>query len=102
MLKAQTIVYLQSVRLSVPSSELGQPTPSPTRECCSPPPVEPRGETHSLAGEGVGGPNSDEGTATLVLYVYYNPSTAQRDVALTLNSGIAMRMYLRNSVVYCF
>jgi hypothetical protein len=37
-----------------------------------------RGETHSRAGEGVGGPNSDEGTDTLVLYnlyVYYNPST---------------------------
>ncbi len=25
-------------------------------------------ETQSLAGEGVGGPNSDEGTETLVLY----------------------------------
>jgi len=31
----------------------------------------PRGETHSLAGEGVGGPNSNEGTDTLVLCVYY-------------------------------
>jgi hypothetical protein len=31
--------------------------------------------THYLAGEGVGNPISDEGTDTLVLYVYYNPST---------------------------
>jgi hypothetical protein len=33
------------------------------------------GETHSLAGEGVGVPDSDEGTDTLVLYLYYNSST---------------------------
>ncbi len=32
-------------------------------------------ETLSLGGEGMGGPKSDEGTDTLVLYVYYNPST---------------------------
>jgi hypothetical protein len=41
----------------------------------APPPPGPRGETHSLAGEGLGGPNSDEETDTLVLFVYYNPST---------------------------
>jgi hypothetical protein len=41
------------------------------------PPLGPRGETHSLAEEGVGELNSDEGTDTLVLYVYYNPSTTQ-------------------------
>ncbi len=44
--------------------------PSSASECCSPS-LGPRGETHSLAGEGVGGPNSNEGTDTLVLYVYY-------------------------------
>jgi hypothetical protein len=33
-------------------------------------------KTYSLAGEGVGRPNSDEGTDTLVLYVNYNPSTS--------------------------
>ncbi len=38
------------------------------------PPLSPRGETHSL--EGDRGPNSNQGTDTLVLYVYYNPSTA--------------------------
>ncbi len=34
----------------------------------SPPPWF-RGEAHSLAGEGVGGPNCNEGTDTVVLYV---------------------------------
>jgi hypothetical protein len=67
---------IQSTRLSFQSSELGTPTPSPPRECALPP-LSPRGETHSLAGEGVGGPNSDEGTDNLVLYAYYNPSTDQ-------------------------
>jgi hypothetical protein len=53
------------------------PTQSPARECFSSPTLGPRGETHSLAGEGVGEPYSDEGADTLVLYlrVYYNPST---------------------------
>ncbi len=32
------------------------------------------GEPHSLAGKGVEGPNSDEGTETLVLYANYNLS----------------------------
>jgi hypothetical protein len=42
-----------------------------------PPPSHPwvqGGETHSLVGEGVVGPNSDEETDTLVLYAYYNSS----------------------------
>jgi hypothetical protein len=60
---------------------IGSPTPSPARECCSSPLwVQGKGETHSLAGEGgdtlacgegVGGPNSDEGTDTLVWYSMY-------------------------------
>jgi hypothetical protein len=41
------------------------------------PTLRPRGEgVHSLAGEGVGGPNSDEWTDTLVLYLYYSTSKA--------------------------
>ena len=51
---------VKSARFSAYLPELGPP-----------PPLGPRGETHSLAGEGVGGPNSNEGTDTLVLYVYY-------------------------------
>ncbi len=42
------------------------------------PPLDPRGETRTLARERVGGPNSEEGTDTLVLCVYYNPSTGIR------------------------
>jgi hypothetical protein len=67
---------IQSTRLSFQSSELDTPTPSPPRECALPP-FGSKGETHSLAGEGVGGPNSDEGTDTLVLYAYYNHSMDQ-------------------------
>ncbi len=52
--------------MSVPSSELG-PSPPPSQASVSPP-LDPKGEgQHSLAGEGVGGPNSDEGTDSLVL-----------------------------------
>ncbi len=51
------------------------PTPSPASECVSSP-LGSWGEPHSLPGEGVGGPNSDElGKDTLVLYLNYNPST---------------------------
>jgi hypothetical protein len=39
------------------------------------PPLVLRWETHSLVGEGVEGPSTDEWTDTLVLYLYYNPST---------------------------
>ncbi len=55
----------QSAMLSLQSSELGPPAPSPEGECC-PPPLVPGG-AHSLAGEGVGGPTSDEGTGTVEL-----------------------------------
>ncbi len=41
------------------------------------PPLGPRGETHTLVWNGVGGPNSDEVTDILVLFVYYNSSTVQ-------------------------
>ncbi len=41
--------------MSVPSPGFGPPTPSTARECVPPPPPEPKGETHSAVGEGVGG-----------------------------------------------
>jgi hypothetical protein len=47
-----------SARLSVQSSELGPPPPHPQASVALP---------HSLAGSGVGGPDSAEGTDTLVL-----------------------------------
>ncbi len=64
---------IQSARLSVQSSEL-----------CPSTLLWVQGGKHSLAGEGVGGPNSDEGTNTLVLYVYYNPSTVLTLLSKTL------------------
>jgi hypothetical protein len=45
------------------------PPPHPASECC-PPLFGSKGGTNSLGGEGAGGANSDEGTGTLVLYVY--------------------------------
>jgi hypothetical protein len=49
---------------------LGLPTPYPASEC-APPPTGPKWGRDTLAG-GVGGPNTDDGTETLVLYVYYS------------------------------
>ncbi len=46
-----------------------------------------RGETHTIAGEGVGAPNADEGTNTLVLYVYYNPSMVASMTVLAGGGG---------------
>jgi hypothetical protein len=59
-------------RVLCPIVRSGSPTPSPASVCPPPPPLDPRGETLSLAEEAVGRvPNCDEGTGTLVLYVYY-------------------------------
>ncbi len=60
----------QSTRLFLQSSELGPPpTLSPTGECAPTPLVQ--GGAHSLAGEEVGCPSSDEGTDTGTLYMYF-------------------------------
>jgi len=59
----------QSARLSLQSSELALPAPSAASKCCPPPHWFRGGGTHSLAGEGAGRANSDEGTDTLVLKV---------------------------------
>ncbi len=55
-----------------PVVRMGPPAPHPLGSV-HPPPGK-GGGTRSLAGKGVRGPNCDEGTDTLVLYVYYNPS----------------------------
>jgi hypothetical protein len=49
-------IYLE-YQVSVLSSELGHPTPSPASEYVPPGTKE---RTHSPAGDGVGGPNSDD------------------------------------------
>jgi hypothetical protein len=50
--------------VSVPSSELGPPPP---QAVCLP--LGPKGEESSLAGEGVGGPNSDDWIESLALCI---------------------------------
>jgi hypothetical protein len=55
-----------------PVVRIGSPHPL-TRKRVLLPPLDPRRETHLIAGEGVGEPNSDEGTDTPVLCVYNNP-----------------------------
>jgi hypothetical protein len=50
----------QSTKLSLQSSKLGLPHPLTRRRMCTPSPfLVPGGRAHSLAGEGVGGPNSN-------------------------------------------
>ncbi len=58
-----------STRLFLQSSDLGPLTPSLAGESV-PSPFGYVGGTHSLSGEGVGDPNSDEGTDTVVLLVF--------------------------------
>jgi hypothetical protein len=63
----RTVQYIANTFSLQSSEKLGRSIPSHAGECC-PPPMVPGG-THSLAGEGVGGPNSDEGTDTVILKV---------------------------------
>ncbi len=51
--------------LSLQSFKLAPPAPSPACACC--PPLWYPGGTHSLAGEGAGGANSDEWREILAL-----------------------------------
>jgi hypothetical protein len=73
-------VVLQSIQRSgffssLQSSELGHPL---TRKQVLPPLWIPGGGgAQTLAVEKLGGPDSDEGTDTLVLYVLYNHSTGR-------------------------
>jgi hypothetical protein len=55
----------QSTRLSLQSSELAPPAPSPAGECVPRPHWFQGEKAHSLAGEGVGRANSDEATDIL-------------------------------------
>jgi hypothetical protein len=56
----------QSARLSLQSSELALPAFSLVNECCP----HPKGGDTLACGRGRGGPNSDEGIDTLLLYRY--------------------------------
>jgi hypothetical protein len=57
-------------RLFLQSSELGLPHPLTRRQVC-PSPFGSGWGTHSLAGEGLGDPNYNEGTDTVVLWALY-------------------------------
>jgi hypothetical protein len=70
----------QSARLFLQSSELGLPHPHTRRRVCPPPLHWLEGYTLAC-GEGVGGPNSDEGTDTVV------PSIACEYVLSDLHHG---------------
>ncbi len=59
----------QSAELFLKSSQLGLPQSVTRRRVCPPPPVL-GGGAHTLAREGLGSPNSNEGTYTLVLFIY--------------------------------
>jgi hypothetical protein len=80
----QFVHYAQSTqgaRLSIQSSESSPPTyPFNRKRVLLPLSLGPKGETLSLAGKGLGRPNSDDGTATPVLYVHYkyNPFSINR------------------------
>jgi hypothetical protein len=62
---------IQSARLSFQSSEL-DPPPLHPQGSVAPPHFGSNGGKHTSCG---GGPNSDDGTDILVLYVYFNPLT---------------------------
>ncbi len=60
------ILYLEyGTRVSVSSSELATPAPSPASECV--PPGTKGGGQHSLVGKGAGGANSDDWRESLAL-----------------------------------
>jgi hypothetical protein len=72
--------------MSVPSSELGPPSPPPQASVS--PSLDPKGGggQHSLAGEGVGGPNSEHWTESLALCALkswqYNKAKASPQILL--------------------
>jgi len=66
------IVYRQSAKLFSSFRNWDPPTPSPAGECALSPPPPGSGGRGTLAGERgvVDSPNSDEGTYTVVLFIY--------------------------------
>jgi hypothetical protein len=64
--RVRIVEGLSYTRVSVPSSELGPPTPSLAKLVSFPLELKRGREQHSRAGEGGGGPNSDDWTEILV------------------------------------
>jgi hypothetical protein len=61
LLESQSSESTQSARVSLQSSELASPAPSPTSECRCRSPLWFQEGTHSLGVEGTEGANSDKG-----------------------------------------
>jgi hypothetical protein len=74
--------------VSVPSLELGPPTPSPASECVSP--LGPKeGEQHSLADEGAQFRQIDRKPGTLyILYKIYIPEHTEKKYTAVLYKNI--------------
>ncbi len=74
--------------MSVPSSKIGS-LHTLSQASVAYPQDPSGGGGHSFVGEGVEGPNFDNGTEIVVLYVYYNPSTIiPMCTNLSYNKGI--------------
>jgi hypothetical protein len=90
--KARTKEYTEC-QAFCPVIRIGStPHPHPS-ECCSPSWVQ-GGNTLACGGGGEGGPNSDEGSDTWVLYVSYNSSTAW---TIKIDSGGLSKILSQNS-----
>jgi hypothetical protein len=62
----------------------------------APPPFGSKGGRHTrLRGRGWRGPNCDEGIDTLVLYVYYNPSTVDNNTKIQEKLPDLCTLFLR-------
>ncbi len=91
--------------MSVTSSELGHgPPPAAARECTSrSSPLGSWGGHTPLRGKGWGGPNSDEGTDTLVLYYMLIPlrcTLSYRMITKSYTSNNNYNMFRRNCIVF--
>jgi hypothetical protein len=82
----------QSTRVSVPSSKLG-PFPTPPEASVSPPWTQRVEEQHSLASEGMGGPNSDDWNESQALCRYSVPRFIH-SLTLTVQSNYSQRVPL--------
>jgi hypothetical protein len=83
------------------ASHQDSPNPSPAGECAAPPPLVPGGAGHTrLQERGRENPNSDEGTYTVLLYLYTyfvrnrNPSSVHiyHGFFVALNKKIKARL----------
>jgi hypothetical protein len=82
---------------SCPVIRIGSPHPLTRKRLLLPPPMGCRGETYSLAGEGVGGPNSDDWPETLALRMRQHKSLWDPFHCTML----VMKTILQTRISYC-